>query len=183
MIDAALAYIPPYYRTSAVAEAIIGAHDIELNTIDVNNKDLRDQLYVSSATWGLEYWENDLNIETILTDTYEVRRGRITAKQLGQGQFNHITIQSICDSYGVGLVDTVVVGYTATITFLETRGEVPGADSILEEIYNLIDAHMEVVLAFTYLTWDEWEAAGLTWDEFDALGMTWDEFEVWDPTI
>ena len=67
--------------------AFITKDDVIRNIADVESKehklaievieDLFDQLFVNTATWGLNRWEKLLNLTPLPTDTYEQRRLKI----------------------------------------------------------------------------------------------------------
>lgn len=67
------------------------------------------------------------------------------------------------------------------ITFIGTRGKPPNEADMRQVLREIIPAHLELEFRYTYLIWDELDAADLTWDELEAMHMTWDQLEVWKP--
>lgn len=181
--DRIMLAVPLYYQYSSAYNAIIDTKAQELELVGTNNADLFLQLFIPTATWGLKYYEYDLGIPIVETDSYEIRRSRVLSKSRSQGQFSADQIKSVSESFARGEVDvTVDTGaQSLTVKFIDTRGVPENLDDLKAQIGDIVHAHMEVVYAFTYLTWDELDAANLTWDQRDALNLTWDEFEIWEP--
>ncbi|WP_219845415.1 hypothetical protein [Paenibacillus sp. AR247] len=54
-------------------------------------------------------------------------------------------------------------------------------NDVQKALREIVPAHLQLNFQFTYLRWEELDAADLSWEELEALGMTWDELEVWKP--
>lgn len=179
MIDSA----PDYYQQSKVYEGIQKAIAEDLDAVDQSNDDVKKQLRILTATWGLKYWEEKLRIPTNESDSYEIRRSRILSKWRGFGQFSAALIESVAESYSGGDVTVTVdvANYQITVTFIGKMGIPPNLEDLQTVIDNIVHAHLGVNYVFSYLTWDTLDASNKTWDQIDALNLTWDEFEVWKP--
>ena len=57
-------YVPFFISKIKDIEQIYKVQDKELNKINLDMKDLIAQCFVSTATWGLDYWEEFLNINS-----------------------------------------------------------------------------------------------------------------------
>ena len=72
-----LKYLPEFLATDenfkAVADTCSGEHEL----IRLQLQDIFQQFFVETATWGLSYWENVLDIKTNAGDDYTQRRNRI----------------------------------------------------------------------------------------------------------
>lgn len=67
-------YMPDYYITSKVMKELEHSNSLELGRLNYKIKDIKNQLWIDTATWGLTYWENEYGIETNLNQSYEQRR-------------------------------------------------------------------------------------------------------------
>lgn len=170
---------PYYYQYSNVYRTIQEAQGDEYDSLEVKNEDLRKQLFIVTATWGLKYWEQVLGISTILADSYDIRRSRVLSKWRGVGNFSVALIKSISEAFTDGEVGVTIdiPGQVVTITFIGTKGIPENLDDLKAQIENLVHAHLGTQYILTYLTWDELDTYNKTWDQWDALGLTWDEFE------
>lgn len=65
-----------YYQDSKIMQSILDTQGIEIDAIRDKIKDILEQFYVDTATWGLDLWEKELNIQDTIGD-YSERRNRI----------------------------------------------------------------------------------------------------------
>lgn len=174
---------PIYYQHSAVYEAIQAAKASEYDTLEANEEDLRKQLPIVTATWGLRYWEELLKIPIVTTDSYDIRRSRVLSKWRGYGQFSAKLIKDVCEAFTGGEVAVALdtAAQSITVTFVGKKGIPENLDDLKAAVDNVVHAHLGTTYVFTYLTWDALDAANLTWDQLDALGLTWDQLEVYTP--
>lgn len=75
--------LPSYYRTSAVMRAIMDGNAAELERLSDYIKEAAVQLNVSTATYALDMFEQDLKITSGDLMNDETRRARIYAKKHG----------------------------------------------------------------------------------------------------
>lgn len=141
--------VPDYYQESVVFEAIQDAMATEYDLVDAANDDLRLQLNASTATWGLRYWEEALGIPTREADGYAVRRGRVAAKLIGEGNFSARLLMTIAEGYGQQIrVEVDAAAFLVTITFQQ------GIPTFLEEyketVEDFIHAHLGTEYKFEY---------------------------------
>lgn len=77
-VDRMMASAPSYYGEAATYKAIQQAVADECDALADQREDLRKQLRIETATWGLKYWEADLNIKpetNLLYDTVIDKEG------------------------------------------------------------------------------------------------------------
>lgn len=65
-----------YYQDSKIMQNILDTQGIEIDAIRDKIKNILEQFYVDTATWGLDLWEKELNIQDT-TGNYSERRNRI----------------------------------------------------------------------------------------------------------
>lgn len=70
----------PYFYDNGYTRPIIEAEQEERDTLLEEIKDTLRQCFVSTATWGLDYWERMLYLPTNTGKTYEERRNIIYAR-------------------------------------------------------------------------------------------------------
>ena len=76
-------YLPPYLFNDPEFTAKLAAESAEHDNMRKTLIDICNQLFVSTATWGLDRWEKFLDIPTDYTQTYESRRQKILRKLRG----------------------------------------------------------------------------------------------------
>lgn len=75
--------LPPYYQESPEANAIMRGNASEIERKRAEAQDLLDQMFVSTATWGLDYWDRVLDLAPAPRMSTRKRRERIIAKLRG----------------------------------------------------------------------------------------------------
>lgn len=73
-------HISPIYEQSLVMQAIFEAIGQEFDNIEKLTEEVLKQLFPQTATWGLIYWEDAVNIVTNINEDIERRRGKVIAK-------------------------------------------------------------------------------------------------------
>ncbi|MCO5387787.1 MAG: YmfQ family protein [Desulfosporosinus sp.] len=177
--DRMVSQAPQYYQFSRIYEQIQTAQGDEYDSLEAKNEDLRDQLYIVSATWGLKYWEIPLKIPVVESDGYEIRRSRVLSRWRGiASQFSAKLIKNVCQAFSGGEVEVTLdhATYTITITFVGTAGTPPNINDLKYAVENIVHAHMGTVYEFMYTTWDDLDAQAMTFDTLDTY--TWDAIEV-----
>ena len=92
--------LPDYYRDSppvSELERVLGA---AAGQVLDDHDDVLQQLWVSTATWGLDRWESWCGLPTDRTKTYDYRRKRILARLRGQGTTTAEVIAAVAASFG-----------------------------------------------------------------------------------
>lgn len=75
-----LKYLPGFLRSDSNFSAGANSCSMEHERIRLQLQDIFQQLFIESATWGLSYWENTLELTPNKGDTYMQRRKRILLK-------------------------------------------------------------------------------------------------------
>lgn len=152
-LDRMLAQAPDYYETSAIYRKIQEAQGSEYDSVEARNADLKAQLRIRTATWGLRYYEEALHIPVILTDSYELRRGRVLAKWRSPGNFSAALVKSVCESFVNGQVDVSIdlVNSLVQIKFVGTLGVPKKLADVEAAVENIIHAHLDKSYSFRYL--------------------------------
>ncbi|MGG3803177.1 putative phage tail protein [Metabacillus fastidiosus] len=98
-LESVLETVPDYYYSARVYKNILLASLEKYHELDEQLRDLQLQLYVPTATWGLDYWEYDYDIKPDPGDSYEIRRARILAKMAGLGTFTKAEALRLANVY------------------------------------------------------------------------------------
>jgi len=179
MIDSA----PDYYQYSKVYTSMQQAVADELEARATDADDLKKQLRITTATWGLKYWEEKLKIPVNEAQSYDIRRSRVLSKWRGFGNFSADLIKVIAEVYSGGEVDVTVdvATYTITVKFIGARGIPENLDDLKNAVENVVHAHLGTVWAFTYLTFGELGTANRTFAQLAAEAMNFASFSTWKP--
>ena len=81
----------------AELERVLGE---EAGKLAASREDVLAQLWIDTATWGLDLWEQWCGLPTDRSRPYSYRRGRIKAKLRGQGATTAEMIASVVASFG-----------------------------------------------------------------------------------
>lgn len=174
-------YLPGYYETSRVMRADMQAKGAEMDMLYQALEETLDQFFVRTATWGLDYWEQELGIETDRLKPVDQRRAVVESKLRGAGTFSGRLVKSVAEAYAGGKVDVTFQpeAWSFTVSFVDTMGIPPNMEDLKRAIEELKPAHMAVEYEYRYLNWDDLDRKQVTWDELDAASLTWNELEVW----
>lgn len=166
-------YVPPFLYNEKILNQIYNAQQVKINDVDTDIQDLINQCFVETATWGLDYWESDLGLETISFDSYALRRSRVKARLRGQGTSTIALIKNVVESFSNGTVDIIEHNseYYFEVKFVSTIGIPPKIDDVYAAIQTIKPAHLGVVYTFKYSTWQNALSMG-TWQDVLNKG-TW----------
>lgn len=168
-----MAYLPSYYHNSRVMSAVLEVQANEFGKLKYALYDVLRQLFVDTATWGLDLWERELGIKTEPLKNYINRRSVIKAKLRGYGTTTVEMIKRVAAAYSGGEVEVVEypAEYRFVVKFVGTRGIPPNMQDLTRTIEQIKPAHQAFSYAYTYLVWQE--AQTYTWTS--ASIMIWDE--------
>jgi hypothetical protein len=115
--------------------------------------DLLNQRFVSTATWDLENWEEELGIVPPAGQPIEQRRAVVRSKMRGYGKFTGRLLKSVAEAYDNGTIDVSFdpPSSTFTIRFVSTLGAPPNIGDLKRAIEEILPAHLLVVYQYKYL--------------------------------
>lgn len=142
--------LQPFMRQSKVYKAIFDADGTQLETRDVTIADVRLQMSVDTATWGLAIYEADLGIVTDLSKSLADRRSVIKSRMRGTGKVDASLIKLVADSWTNGDVEVEFNG-SIKIIFTSGYGIPEGLADLQEEISNIVPGHLSVIYDFSFL--------------------------------
>lgn len=168
-----LEHTPQEYRYAPEIQVIEAALDNQLQELWAVRDDLLAQLVPTTATWGLELWEQAYGLDSELSVSIERRRERVAAKMRGRGTTTAALIRNVAESFS-GLVVEVVEQphiYQFKIKFLGYIGLPPNIAALSEAIEEIKPAHLAFHYEVSYRTWRKvsamsWGQTGVhSWEE------------------
>ena len=145
--------LPSFYHESAEVATIMQGHEYAIDRANLEADDLLNQLFVESATWGLDIWERIFGIETVLNKPIDERRYVLLAKIRGHGS---LTKQKLTEVAGAFYGGEVVVtdepeSYRVRVKFVSNYGVPPNLEDVRKSLGEIIPAHLELVFDYSYL--------------------------------
>ena len=90
--------LPRYYQDSPQVSELERVLGEQAGALRVSESDTLAQLWVDTATWGLDLWEQWVGLPSDRTRPYSYRRSRIKAKLRGQGATTAEMLRSVVAS-------------------------------------------------------------------------------------
>jgi len=149
-----LAYVPKFIQQTQAYKAIIDAQGPEFDQLRTNIEDILKQFYVETATeWGLELWEQMLNLKSYAGKPLDQRRSRIISKLRGMGTVTISLIKNVAESYVNGTVEITEdnVNYSFIVKFVDDLGVPPNLQDLQQAIEEIKPAHLAVQYEYKYL--------------------------------
>lgn len=171
--------VPDYHLLSPQSRAILESTVRAALEAREAVLDTADQLWVSTATWGLPLWEELLAITPESGASDEARRRAITAKMRGAGTCNQEMVSNVCQA--ITGFRCLVLEHPESYTFsLVLVGDTPGfvdvpTQDIIDAVEPIKPAHLQFIIEG--ITWRDLEAMGYTWAKIHAEALTWYDLE------
>ena len=170
-----LEYLPSFYHNSDIIKSFMESNNIEVDTLKAYVEDLSKNLYVKTATWGLDLFEEELGLITDKSVSYEERRERILAKKRGNGTTTKAMIKNVAEAFSGGEVEVIenFNDYSFIVKFVGAKGIPKYLTLFKNMIEEIKPAHLNYELAFTYTVWSMVMAKSNIWNNFN--NKTWVE--------
>lgn len=168
--------VPPYLAVYMELAEIYRTQGYAAGGIRYNLKDLVDQCFVQTATWGLLRWEEEYGIATNLSQSYEQRREIILAKMRGQGTTTVEMIRSVAMAFSGTEVEVIEDNphYHFIVRFVGQYGVPRNMQAFKERLEEIKPAHLGYSFEYRFVIWDELKP--YVWDELKPY--TWDGIRV-----
>lgn len=171
--------MPSYLQRSQIFNELLRVKEKQYDKLNEDISDFNNQLFIDTATWGLDIWEKELGIAVDKYKNITERRNNIKAKIRGTGKVGKTMIKNVVDSYTNGGVDVEFEDSTITILFNDIKGRPGNMDDVIYNLEHIIPCHLALHYIYSYFIWNELDKYNKTWDEWDALNLTWEEIEVY----
>lgn len=135
-----------HYGESRHIKNIIERESEEFALLHEGIRDLADQFFIDTATWGLARWEAVVGVPTDLTKPTEQRRAVIKSKLRGTGTVTLAVLESIADAFFPdATAEEEPRKYTVIIVI---GGDIPpNLHDAYVALREMAPAHVDVVLA------------------------------------
>ena len=175
-----LEYLPSFYHNSDVIRSFMESNSIEVDTLKAYIEDLSKNLYVKTATWGLDLFEEELGLTTDKSISYEERRERILAKKRGNGTTTKAMIKNTAEAFSGGEVEVIenFNDYSFVVKFVGIKGIPKNLTLFKNMIEEIKPAHLNYELAFTYTVWNMIMSKSNVWSNFND--KTWVELMTYE---
>jgi len=173
-------YLPPYYRGIYEMTEIQKVTANKIGYLKFLADDIFKQLFIDTATWGLLYWEKDLNITTDISKSELFRREVILAKLRGQGTVTKKLIKNTAETFTNAEVEVIEKNKDSffIIKFIGIKGIPLNMAGLIEVIENIKPAHLQYKFEYSYTWWDTLRyEKPITWNSANL--QTWNELRVY----
>ena len=126
-------YLPNDYTKSGSTLELLEALEKMWRKAQEDTEDFEKQLFLSTATWGLDFWEQMYGIENDESKGYEVRRSVVRAKIRGAGT----TIEQNAQHKFVVMMASII-------------GIPPNIEDLRNTIKEIKPAHLDFEIVFKY---------------------------------
>lgn len=141
--------LPTYYDESPEANAIMQANATEAEFKRAQAEDLLNQLFVSTATWGLDYWDSVLALSPAPRMLIDKRRERILVKLRGSAPATIDNLLKILNAFAQNN-DAEIIEYNEEYRFEAYFPAHDGFTINLADVYHAINevkpAHLEFLI-------------------------------------
>jgi hypothetical protein len=136
-------------RKSKIFQEVFNSDTIQLTSREERIVDLKLQLSVDTATWGLAFFENDYGIKIDESKPLADRRALIKSKMRGSGTVTSSLMKNVALSFTGGEID---VGFNRkiTIAFTDIVGTPPYLQDFKDAIEEIKPAFLDVIYEFLY---------------------------------
>lgn len=166
-------YAPPFLAEIRELAEIYRAQGYEVGRLQHNLRNLLDQCFIVTATWGLVRWEEMYGVGTNLSLTYEQRREILMAKLRGQGTTTRQMIEDTAATFSGGEVKVTEdnPNHRFIIRFIGIKGIPRNMQAFISMLEDIKPAHLGYVFEYRYTVWGELKP--YTWGSL--RNMEWED--------
>lgn len=158
--------IPIFLRKSREINEIFDAEGNQIALLNTDIDDIKAQLSIDTATWGLDVYEKELKIPTDISKPIADRRSVIKSKIRGVGKIDALLIKLTADAYTNGQVNVSFNGHIV-IQFTSQTGTPPNLNDFKNALEEIKPAHLAIDYSFRYISYAE--LSGMTWTQFQNV--------------
>lgn len=173
-----MSYLPSFYKDVNEVKEIQLIFGQEMAKIKSSVKDLLDQCFISSSTYGLDFYERMYGITIDRSKSFEERREIIKAKLRGSGTATKELIKNVSTAFSGGEVEIEEhpEEYSFIVKFVGTKGIPKNMEGLISALEEIKPAHLSYSFKYTFTIWGQINKT-LPWIE--AKKMTWAELKVY----
>lgn len=170
-------YAPEFMMQIIEMKEIYEAEGIQIGNLFYAMQSVIDQMFLTSATWGLQRWEKLFGIKSSLDLSYERRREIIQAHLRGTGTTTIEMIKETAIAFSGGEVEITEDAENSRfiVCFIGIKGTPPNMKSFINMLEEIKPAHLAYEFEYRYTVWQEmqngiWNSLkNITWDEIKTL--------------
>ncbi|URN94632.1 MAG: YmfQ family protein [Candidatus Pristimantibacillus lignocellulolyticus] len=171
-------YLPYYWRDIRDMVELQSTVGEELGISQSALAELNTQAFLTTATWGLEYWEREFGLTTDPSMSDSWRREILMAKIRGHGTVTKQMIISAAIAFSGG--DVEIVEYQSesrfVVRFIGMLGIPANMAGFIAMLEQMKPAHLSFSFDYSYTTWDKLK--DMTWA--NAGQMTWGQLRTYE---
>lgn len=177
-IPSLLRYLPPFYAGDSLIREMLHSGGVELGGLLQGIKEILQQFYAGTATWGLSLWEQELGLTVDPTKPAERRKEQILAKLRGTGTVTKDMIIRTAAAFSGGEVDIIEIPAESrfVVKFIGVLGIPANMAGFVEMLQLIKPAHLTFSFEYTYTLWND--VLPLTWAE--ASTRTWNQLRTYE---
>ena len=158
-------YIPHFLRDKREIKATTTAEGYEIGLAFHNLRDVFDQAFIPTATWGLSLWERDNGVTTNLSLSFEERREILSAKLRGSGTVTGQMLKHTAEAFSGGEVEIIEKpeDYMFIIRFVGQKGIPRNMQAFMNMLEDIKPAHLAYKFEYTYTTWNSLKISKNVW--------------------
>lgn len=175
-----ISYISPIYEQSKVMQSIFEAIGSEWDNAEEISKDILKQLFPQTATWGLIYWEDAVNIVTNLSENIERRRGKVIAKLQSRYIITPLKMSMILKNYtGADISITEnIAPYTFEVKLTGREGFPKSLEDLYKEVKRIKPSHLSVKYKLISITQSKFYIGASTLCGEEIIVYPWSPKEI-----
>jgi uncharacterized protein YmfQ (DUF2313 family) len=153
-------FYPDRYTASVEFNELQNGLNVGAELIKKVKDELYKQIFVDTATWGLEYWEKAYGIKTIPSQSYAIRRSRVKALMRQANTATTELIKNVAEAFAQGSCDVTEYNdeYRFEITMTDKIGLPPNFEDFKAEIERVKPAHLTYTIIIKYRTHEQLKA-------------------------
>lgn len=144
-------HLPSNYVDSIEIMSVQETLDNEAKTVRKDLEDLKKQFFVTTCTWGIDYWEMYVGLPNDESLPLELRRKAVIAKLSSQGTCTEEMIISMCRNFTGSDIEIVdhLEDYYITIRFRK-HGDMENLQPLAAAINKVKPAWLNYKFMFTF---------------------------------
>ena len=148
-------YLPKYWHYIGEMLELQKSLGKEIGILNCTLKELFAQCFIDTATWGLELWEKELNLQLNKNMLYEHKREIIKAKLRGTATTTKDLIKNVAIAFSGGEVEIIEHNseYYFEIKFIGIKGILANMSWFKNIIEEIKPAHLGIVYSYKFTVW------------------------------
>lgn len=172
-----MVFLPDFYQDMKEMKELQTVLGYEAGDTVYNTKDILNQCFITTATWGLDRWEKVFGLQTDRSKSYERRREILLAKIRGSGTTTKEMLKNVAIAFSGGevAIHEYPEEYRFEVQFIGVKGIPQNMAGLIAALDEIKPAHLAYSFKYTYTVWEQ---LALTWDS--AKQKTWEDLRIYE---